>query len=72
MKLVKKKGLSLYKDARPTKKKIKFRFWQYINAYNLPYISPICQCFSTAGPRPGTGPWRQLQPAASDFPGIDN
>jgi len=22
------------------------------------------QCFSTAGPRPGTGPWHQLYPAA--------
>ena len=30
------------------------------------------QCFSTAGPRPGTGPWHQLYRAARDFPGIDN
>ena len=30
------------------------------------------QCFSTAGPRPGTGPWHQLYRAAIDSPGIDN
>jgi len=28
------------------------------------------QCFSTAGPRPGTGPWRQLYRAARGSPGI--
>ena len=28
------------------------------------------QCFSTAGPRPGTGPWHQLYRAARDSPGI--
>jgi len=28
------------------------------------------QCFSAAGPRPGTGPWHQLYRAASGFPGI--
>ena len=28
------------------------------------------QCFSTARPRPGTGPWRQLYQAARDSPGI--
>jgi len=27
-------------------------------------IRPIMQCFSTAGPRPGTGPWHQLYRAA--------
>ena len=27
------------------------------------------QCFSTAGPRPGTGPWHQLYSAASGSPG---
>ena len=30
------------------------------------------QCFSTAGPRPGTGPRHQLYRAARDSPGIDN
>ena len=30
------------------------------------------QCFSTAGPRPGSGPWHQLYRAARDSPGIDN
>ena len=28
------------------------------------------ECFSTAGPRPGTGPWHQLHRAARDSPGI--
>jgi len=32
----------------------------------------LVQCFSTAGPRPGTGPWHQLYRAARDSPGIDN
>ena len=32
----------------------------------------IEQCFSTAGPRPGTGPWHQLYRAARDSPGIGN
>ena len=32
----------------------------------------IDQCFSTAGPRPGTGPWPQLYRAVRDSPGIDN
>jgi len=30
----------------------------------------VCQCFSTAGPRPGTGPWYQLYRAARGSPGI--
>ena len=30
----------------------------------------IRQCFSTAGPRPGTGPWHQLYRAARGSPGI--
>ena len=30
----------------------------------------IGQCFSTAGPRPGNGPWHQLYWAARDSPGI--
>ena len=28
------------------------------------------QCFSTAGPRPGTGPWRKLYRAARGSPGV--
>ena len=31
---------------------------------------PLVQCFSTAGPRPGTGPWHQLYRAARGSPGI--
>jgi len=30
----------------------------------------VDQCFSTAGPRPGTGPWHQLHRAARCSPGI--
>ena len=30
----------------------------------------VNQCFSTAGPRPGTGPWLQLYRAARGSPGI--
>jgi len=36
------------------------------------YCPPCCdvgQCFSTAGPRPGTGPWHQLYRAARGSPG---
>jgi len=33
-------------------------------------ILGIDQCFSTAGPRTGTGPWHQLHRAARDSPGI--
>jgi len=35
----------------------------------MPLI-PLYQCFSTAGPRPGTGPWHQLYRAARGSPGI--
>ena len=31
---------------------------------------PLSQCFSTAGPRPGTGLWHQLYQAAKGSPGI--
>jgi hypothetical protein len=30
----------------------------------------VKQCLSTAGPRPGTGPWQQLDRAARGSPGI--
>ena len=30
----------------------------------------LWQCFLTAGPRPGTGPWHQLYQAARDSPAI--
>jgi len=41
---------------------------------NLVVWDVLClvQCFSTAGPRLGTGPWQQLYQAARDSPGIDN
>jgi len=32
--------------------------------------SCLGQCFSTAGPQPGTGPWHQLYGAAKGSPGI--
>jgi len=34
------------------------------NSSNMPHTEHIAQCFSTAGPRPGTGPWHQLYRAA--------
>jgi len=30
----------------------------------------LVQCFTTARPRPGTGPWHQLHRAARGSPGI--
>ena len=33
-------------------------------------LCDIKQCFSTAGPRPGTGPWHQLYRAARGSHGI--
>jgi hypothetical protein len=33
-------------------------------------LCSLAQCFSTAGPRPGTGPWHQLFRAARGSPGI--
>jgi len=35
-------------------------------------FSLLAQCFSTAGPRPGTGPWHPLYRTVRDSPGIDN
>jgi len=35
-------------------------------------VHNLRQCFSTAGPLPGTGPWHQLYRAARGSPGIDN
>jgi hypothetical protein len=32
-------------------------------------VEGLEQCFSTAGPRPGTGPWHQLYRAARGSPG---
>ena len=34
------------------------------------HFGHLYQCFSTAGPRPGTGPWHQLDRAARGSPGI--
>jgi len=33
-------------------------------------VLTLDQCFSTAGPRPGTGPWYQFYRAARGSPGI--
>jgi hypothetical protein len=32
-------------------------------------LFPLSQCFLTAGPRPGNGPWHQLYRAARGSPG---
>ena len=39
------------------------------NLFNI-YLNGLSQCFSTAGPWPGTGPWHQLYQAARSSPGI--
>ena len=39
-------------------------------ALKYKYVYRIDQCFSTAGPRPGTGPWHQLYRAARGSLGI--
>jgi len=44
-----------------------------IPGHKIKFCFTICileQCFSTAGPRPGTGPWHQLYRAARGSPGI--
>ena len=33
-------------------------------------LDALAQCFSTAGPRPGTGPWHELYRTARGSPGI--
>jgi len=45
-------GLSLYK------------YIETLGQQNLKFVSAVHHCFSTAGPRPGTGPWHQLYRAA--------
>ena len=55
-------------------------YWQFFRS--LPLKPPtlvqktgnynLAHCFSTAGPRSGTGPWHQLYRAARGSPGIDN
>ena len=49
----------------------------YFKVWNKPNLHTYCnksygvdQCFSTAGPRPGTGPWHKLYRAARGSPGI--
>jgi len=41
-------------------------YWSASSLFN----AALDQCFSTAGPRPGTGTWNQLYRAARDSPGI--
>jgi len=38
--------------------------------FSLSKTFELEQCFSTAGPRAGTGPWHQLYRAARGSPGI--
>jgi hypothetical protein len=44
----------------------------HTHIYGHEHFNPIHQCFSSAGPRPGTWPWHQLYRAATDSPGIKN
>jgi len=41
-----------------------------VSVGGLVYCLPLRQCFWTAGPRPGTGPWHQLYRAVRGSPGI--
>ena len=52
----------------PTSKQI-YKTGEVERFYNLT-LNSVVQCFSTAGQRPGTGPWHQLYRAAKSFPGI--
>jgi len=45
-------------------------FQPTVSADERPQTYDIGQCFSTAGPRPGTGTWHQLHRAARGSPGI--
>jgi len=42
----------------------------YTCSAKICYTNHLTQCFSTAGPRPGTGPWHQLHRAARGSHGI--
>jgi hypothetical protein len=44
--------------------KLKRNKLQYISLFAQFLAGSLGQCFSTAGPRPGTGPWYQLYRAA--------
>ena len=46
-------------------------FW-LVNLRERDDLEGLDQCFSTAGPRPGSGPWHQFYRAARGSPGIDN
>ena len=55
----------------PTKDSMAVKFHIFIHFKSYPYAglkSPLGQCFSTAGPRPGTGPWHQLYRATRGSP----
>jgi len=59
--------------------KIQIQDWWELNwtqqpwTYNISFVgaktNALEQCFSTAGSRLGTGPWRQLHQAARGSPG---
>ena len=49
-----------------------FKFISIPQSPSLPTADGTVHCFSTAGPRPRTGPWHQLYRAARGSPGIDN
>jgi len=42
----------------------------FVKQYVQELLIALDQCFSTAGPRLGTGPWHQLNRAARGSPGI--
>ena len=64
--------LRLLSQLRFAKVTLKFTLPRDMNCPQLfaQNTRPVMQCFSTAGPRPGTGPWHQLYRAARGSPGI--
>jgi len=42
----------------------------FVTACPNQFDASLVQCFSTAGPRPDTGPWHQLYRATRGSPGI--
>ena len=56
--------------AETTKRKILHIWWEMQITPDLHGNTVLHQCFSTAGPRPGTRPWQQLYRVTRGSPGI--
>ena len=67
-------GQSHYTDCAIPAAKTRYSEYQLKDNTLLSILDSVhvYQCFSTAGPWPGTGTWHQLYRAARDSPGTDN